>query len=70
LQRLGDSSRDLTLNSSDVSQLAVVGVYPDVGVGLRANQLHVDPHLIGFSSYAAFKYVRYAELLRNVVKIP
>jgi hypothetical protein len=24
LQRLGDSSRDLTLNSSDVSQLAVV----------------------------------------------
>ena len=69
LQRLGDSFGDLALNAKDVSQLPIVGVCPEVGIGLRVNQLHIDPHLVGRFLHATLKNVRYAKLLRDFREI-
>ena len=69
LQRFRDSYGDLALNAEDVSQLPVVGVCPEVGIGLCINQLHIDPHLIGCLLHATFKNVRYAKLLRDLREI-
>src|SRR5439155_164827 len=70
LQRLGDSFSNLALDAKDVSQLPVVGVGPEMGIGLRVNQLHIDPHLIGRFLDAALKDVRYTKLLRGFAEIP
>ena len=41
-----------------------------MGIGLRVNQLHIDPHLIGRFLHATLKNVRYAKLLRDLAQIP
>ena len=66
LQRFRYSFGDLAFNPKDVSQLLVVGVCPEKGIGLRVNQLHIDPHLIGRFLHATLKNVRYAQLLRDL----
>ena len=53
----------------DVSQLLVIGLCPEVGIGLRVNQLHIDPHLIGRFLHATLKNVRYSKLLRDLGEI-
>ena len=40
-----------------------------MGIGLRVNQLNVDPHLIGRSLHATLKYVCYPKLLRDLTEI-
>ena len=40
-----------------------------MGIGLRVDQLHIDPHLIGRFLHATFKNVRYAKLLRDLSEI-
>ena len=40
-----------------------------MGIGLRVNQLHIDPHLVGRFLHAALKNVRYAKLLRDLGEI-
>jgi hypothetical protein len=70
LQRLCDSFGDLALNTEDVSQISVVGVCPKMGIGLRVNQLNIDPNLIGCFLHATLKNVRYAKLLRDLGEIP
>ena len=69
LQRLRDSFGDLALDAKDVSQLPIIGLGPEVGIGLRVNQLHIDPHLIGRFLHATLKNVRYAKLLRDLGEI-
>src|SRR4030095_1579545 len=69
LQRLRDSFGDLALDAKDVSQLPVIGVCPEVGISLRVNQLHTDPHLVGHFLHAALKNVRYAKLLGDLGEI-
>ena len=68
LQRLRYSFGDLALDAKDVSQLPIIGVCPEVGIGLRVNQLHIDPHLIGRFLHATLKNVRYAKLLRDLAR--
>src|SRR5207249_10777560 len=69
LERLRNSFGDLALDAKNVSQLAVVGVCPEMGTGLRVNQLYIDPHLISRFLHAALKNVRYAKLLRVLGEI-
>ena len=59
---------DLALDAKDVSQLPIIGVCPEVGIGLRVNQLNIDPHLIGRFLHATLKNVRYAKLLRDLAR--
>ena len=40
-----------------------------MGIRLRVNQLHTDPHLVGRFLHATLKNVRYAKLLRDLGKI-
>src|SRR4029077_4051486 len=68
-QRLCDSFGDLALNPKDVSQLAIVGIGPQVGIGLRVNQLHIDPDLVGRSLYTTLQNVGYPKLLRDLGEI-
>ena len=63
LQRLGYSFRDLALDPEDIRQLPVVALCPEMGISLRVNQLHVDPHLVGRFLHATLKNVRYSKLL-------
>jgi hypothetical protein len=69
LQRFSDSFGDLALNPEDVSQLAIITLSPEMGIGLRVNQLNIDPHLIGHFLDATLKNVRYAKLLRDLAEI-
>ena len=69
LQRLRDSFGDLALDAKDVSQLPIIGLGPEVGIGLGVNQLHIDPHLIARFLHATLKNVRYAKLLRDLDEI-
>src|SRR5262249_23526911 len=69
LQRFGDRCRDVAFDCENISQFAVVSVRPELGTGLRVDQLHIDPHLIGRFLDATLKNVRYAELLRDLGEI-
>ena len=40
-----------------------------MGIGLRVNQLNIDPHLIGHFLHATLKNRRYAKLLRDLGEI-
>src|SRR5262249_54250565 len=62
LQRLRDSLGDLALNRKDVSQLPIIGLSPEVGIGLRVNQLNIDPHLIGHFFDATLKNIVYPKM--------
>src|SRR5215467_10882774 len=68
-QRLGDSFSDLALNREYVSQLSIIGLGPEVGIGLSVNQLNIDPHLIRSFLDATLKDVRHAKLLRDLGEI-
>src|SRR5439155_570491 len=65
-----DSFSDLTLDAKDVSQPPIIGLGPEVGIGLRVNQLNIDSHLIGRFLDATLKNVRYPKLLRDLGEIP
>ena len=41
-----------------------------MGIGLRVNQLHIDPHLVGRFLYATLKNVGYSKLLRDLGRLP
>ena len=69
LQRLRYSLGDLALDAKDVSQLPIVRLGPEVGIALHVNQLHIDPHLIGYFLDATLKNVRDTELLRDLAEI-
>ena len=69
MQRLRYSFRNVAFNPKDISQLSVVSVSPDMGIGLRVDQLHIDPDLATRLLHATFKNVRYAQLLRDVGEI-
>ena len=60
---------DLALDTEDVSELPVVGFCPEMGIGWRVNQLHIDPNLVSDFLDAALKNVRYAKLLRDLGQI-
>src|SRR5262249_24684648 len=62
-ETIGDLFRDLALNPKDVSQLSIVRLSPEVGIGLRINQPHVDSHPIGRFSRATLQNVGYAKLV-------
>src|SRR4030095_6532102 len=68
-ETVGDCFGDVGLDQKNVSQLPVVGVGPQMRVGLRVNQLHTDPHLVARSLHATLKNIRYAKLLRDLGKI-
>src|SRR4030095_2533843 len=38
-------------------------------IGLRVNQLHIDPHLVARFLHATLKNIRYAKLLRDLGEI-
>jgi hypothetical protein len=58
LQLVGDSFGHVTLHRKDVSQLPIIGLSPELGIGLGVNQLHIDTHLIGRFLHATLKNVR------------
>ena len=60
---------DFAFHPEDVSQLPIIGLGPEVGIGLRINQLNIDPHLIGHFLHATLKNRRYAKLLRDLDEI-
>ena len=68
LQRLRDSFSDLCLHAKGVSELSIIGLGPEMGIGLRVYQLNVYPHLIGRLLNAAFKDVCYAKLLCDLTR--
>ena len=70
MQGVRYSFGDLALNTKDVSQLAIVRISPEVGIGLRVNQLHIDPDLFGRFLHATLKNVGYPKLLRDLAQIP
>ncbi len=41
-----------------------------MGIGLRVNQLNIDPHLIGRFLHATLNNIRYAKLLGDLAQIP
>ena len=54
LDLLRDGSRHIALQCKDVTQVALITLGPEVGVGSRVYQLGGDPHTITGSHYSAF----------------
>ena len=68
-ESVSDCFRDISFDYKDVSQLPVVGFGPEMRIGLRVNQLHADPDLVGRFLHATFKNISYAKLLRDLGNI-
>ena len=68
LQRLRYSFGNLALYLKDINQVAIIGLCPEVGIGLRVNQLHIDPHLTSYFLHATLNNVRHAKLLRDLAE--
>ena len=68
-QRLRDSLGDLTLNGKDISQLPIVGLGPELRIGLRVDQLHGDTHVIGRLLHPTLENVHDSKLLPDLGQI-
>ena len=66
---IGNSFGYLTLNDKDVGQIPIVGVGPKMGIGLRVNQLYIDPDLIGRFLHGTLNNVCHAKLLCDLGEI-
>src|SRR5215831_2957966 len=69
LQRFCNSFGNVALDAKDVSQFSIISFRPELGIGLRIDQLHIDPHLIRRFLDATLKNVRHAELLRDLGEV-
>ncbi len=68
VQRIGNGTRDIVLHVEDAlsRELAVVGLGPQVLVGLRIDELRVDPDPVARALHAAFQQCVGAEFLTNL----
>ena len=69
LQLIGNGFRDLTLNSKNIRQIAIVRLRPQMRVIAGIDQLRVDPHFVRCALHAALDQVRHAELLSDFAQI-
>src|SRR6202011_3910105 len=58
----GYALRNLALNLEDISDIAIVMLRPQVGIGARSNQLRADAKTVRHALDAAFEYISNAEL--------
>jgi hypothetical protein len=66
---VGDSLRDLALNSEDVSQVAVVGLRPEMRVGPPVDQLRAHPHFASYALDTPFEQIRDAKLPADLSQV-
>ncbi len=66
LQQAGDVVRESRLDRENVGQVAIVGLRPDVLVGLRVDQLARHTHLRARAPHAPLEEISHAELLADL----
>jgi len=66
LQCFGHGGCHFALNAEDVFEFAIITLSPKMFVGGRANQLHVDVHLVASLLDTAFEDVRDAKLMGDL----
>lgn len=69
-QRLSHRDRDVGLDAKNVLEFAVVTLGPEMLIGRRANELHIDVHLIGGLLHAALDNVCNPKLTSDTGKLP
>src|SRR4030095_6299208 len=60
---------NLTLDCKQIIQIAVVFLGPDVGVGARIDQLHIQVNAITAPACASFQQVRHAKPIADLATI-
>ena len=68
-QRLSHRDRDVGLDAKNVLEFAVVTLDPEMLIGRRANELHIDVHLIGGLLHAALDNVCNPKLTSDIRQI-
>ena len=68
-QSIGNTFRNVAFDRKNVGQFAVINVGPEMCVGHRIDQLHIDPDLIADLLHTAFEDVRHPELPRDIGQI-
>ena len=68
LQLVGNRFGNFTLDRENISQIAVIGLRPEMRVITRVDQLRVHPHAIGHALHAAFHQMGNAKLLSNLAQ--
>jgi hypothetical protein len=58
------------LDGEHISQIAIVGLCPQMRVGAGIDQLGVDPDAVASALHAAFEHMGDAELLADLAQVP
>ena len=69
LQLIGDGFGDFALDGEDISQVAIVGLCPQMRVGSRVYQLRIYPNFVGSTLHAAFDDMSHAKLPSDFAQI-
>src|SRR4029453_15450995 len=68
-QRFGDSFSQFALQREKIRQLAIESISPNVRVGLRVDQLGVNPPPITSAAHGSLQNMRYAKRLGDLAQI-
>ena len=68
-KRIGYALRDFAFHGKDIGERPIIRLRPKVGIGLRFDQLDIDPDAIARFLHASFKNVSDAELLRDLEQV-
>src|SRR6266567_6795373 len=61
-----DLAGKLTLKTKRISQCSVVMLCPEVAVGARVDQLHIDGYAISDAPHTAFEHISHAQRLADL----
>ena len=57
------------MNGEDVSEIAIIGLRPNVRIAAGVDELRVDPHLAARALHTALEYMRYAKLFPDLAQV-
>src|SRR5690348_1244271 len=69
VKRYSNSVRDLVLKREQIARVRVEALGPEVGVGLRVDQLGIDADLIARTPNAPFEYVTHTKLSADALGV-
>src|SRR5436309_1233851 len=69
LELVGDAFGDLALNGKHISQVAIIGLGPQMCVVPRIDELRVDPHFVSSPLHTSFDHMCYSKLLSDLAQI-
>src|SRR5262245_42204362 len=69
LELLGDGFGNLALDGEDISEVAIVGLRPEMRIIASVDQLRTDPNLVGCPLHSALEQMRDTQLPPDLAQI-